>query len=280
MSRPLLHEYEDSTTSALALLTETGAAIGTVAYMSPEQARGEKLDARSDLFSFGVLLYQMATGQLPFQGNTPAIIFDAILNKEPVQIRNLRPELPRRLDDIIRSALTKHRDRRVQSAAELRGILQNIKPLPESGSPSRALSRIWSSRRFLLLFALTFALLVGAATAQLWLQGLFGPKIRSLAVLPLQNASGDIGQEYFAEGMTQALISDLAKISALRVIRAPRKAPHDISRELRVDAIVDGSVARSGENVRLSAKLIQAATNRSVGRELRTGDERRPGVAD
>ena len=139
-----------------------------------------------------------------------------------------------------------------------------MRPVPDTGSPWRGLRRIWSSRRFLLLFAFDIRVVSGSGYGATLAAGLFGPKIRSLAVLPLQNASGDVGQEYFAEGMTQAIIGDLAKISALRVIRAPRKAPHDISRELRVDAIVDGSVARSGENVRLSAKLIQAATNRSL----------------
>jgi serine/threonine protein kinase len=156
-----------------------------VAYMSPEQARGEKLDARSDLFSFGVLLYQMATGKLPFQGNTPAIVFDAILNEEPVPVRHLRPELPRKLEKIIQSALAKERDRRIQSAADLRGILQSVKRELESKSPSPGLVRIWSSHRFPLLFAFALVLIAGAATAHLWLPGLFGPKIQSLAVLPL-----------------------------------------------------------------------------------------------
>ena len=254
-------------TSPLALLTETGAAIGTVAYMSPEQARGETLDARSDLFSFGVLLYQMATGKLPFQGNTPAIIFDAILNEEPIPVRHLRPELPRKLDKIIQSALAKERGSRIQSAADLRAALQSVKRELESTSAPPVLVRVLSSHRVFLLFAFALVLMVGAATAHLWLPGLFGPKIRSLAVLPLQNASGDVAQEYFAEGMTEALITDLSKISALRVIRGPRKASRDLASELHVDAVVDGSVARSSENVRLSAKLIQASTNRSLWAE-------------
>jgi eukaryotic-like serine/threonine-protein kinase len=255
----------EPTTSPLTLMTETGAAIGTVAYMSPEQARGEELDARSDLFSSGVLFYQMATGKLPFQGNTPAVIFDSILNKEPTSVRHLRPEVPRMLDRVIHSTLEKERDRRVQSAAELRTALQGVKH--ELDSRLRWLHTLgtWSSRRrVLLLTALLVVLLVVAGTARIWPPRLFGPKIRSLAVLPLQNASGDMQQEYFAEGMTEALINDLSRISALQVIKAPRKPAREIAHELGVDAIVDGSVTRSGDQVGFSAKVIQATTDRSL----------------
>ncbi len=144
------------------LLTEAGAAIGTVAYMSPEQARGERLDARSDLFSFGVLLYQMATGKLPFEGKTPAVVFAAILNEKPAPVRHLRPELSRKLEHIVQSALAKERDRRPQSAAELRSALQSAKRELESGVPLSGPLNLWRSRRLpLLSTALMAILLIG-----------------------------------------------------------------------------------------------------------------------
>lgn len=256
---------EDVPTTSLAPVTEIGALIGTVAYMSPEQARGEKLDPRSDLFSLGVLLYEMATGTLPFQGNTPAMIFGAILNAKPLPVRHLRPELPRKLEEVIHLALEKDRERRVESAAELRTALQHVRHELELGPRLPAARRPSRRRKLLLLLtALGLAALAGWATAHLWLPVVFEPKIRALAVLPLQNASGDVQQEYFAEGMTEALINDLSKISALQVIRVPRKPARQIARELGVDAIVDGSVTRSGEQVRFSANVIQAATDRPL----------------
>jgi serine/threonine protein kinase/Flp pilus assembly protein TadD len=256
---------EDVPTTSLAPVTETGALIGTVAYMSPEQARGEKLDPRSDLFSLGVLLYEMATGTLPFQGNTPAMIFDAILNAKPLPVRHLRPELARKLEEVIHPALEKNRERRVQSAAELRTALQHVRRELELRPSLPAVRRASRGPKVLLLLtALGLAALAGWATAHAWLPIVFEPKIRSLAVLPLQNASGDVQQEYFAEGMTEALINDLSKISALQVIRVPRKPARQIARELGVDAIVDGSVTRSGEQVRFSANVIQAATDRPL----------------
>ncbi len=127
---------EDSSTATLTHLTDPGDMLGTVAYMSPEQARGEKLDARSDLFSFGVLIYEMSTGQLPFKGNTPALVFDAILNREPLPVRKLRSDLPCELEMIIISALEKDRDLRVRTAAELRAALADLIRKAEARSPS------------------------------------------------------------------------------------------------------------------------------------------------
>src|SRR5262249_32121313 len=124
----------DETRLTASMLTEAGVAMGTVAYMSPEQARGEELDARSDLFSFGVMLYEMVTGLRPFQGSTTALQFDAILNRDPTPVRTLRPDVPRRVEEIVEAALRKDRRVRLQSADEVLKMLTATKQVPENSS--------------------------------------------------------------------------------------------------------------------------------------------------
>jgi len=194
-------------------VTSPGVIVGTIAYMSPEQARGEELDARTDLFSFGAVLNEMATGRQAFSGTT-------------------RVAQPQGLDAIVGKALEKDRDLRYQSAAELRADLRRLKRdagvVPGVKAPSGRIER--------------------------------------LAVLPLTNLRGDPAEEYFADGMTEALITDLAKIGALRVIsrtsvmqyKGARKPLPEIARQLNVDAVVEGSVLRVGERVRITAQLIRA----------------------
>lgn len=244
-------------------LTLPGARMGTAPYMSPEQIRGEPVDARSDIFGFGAVLYEMATGKPAFPGETTAQIRETILTQEPASPRNLNPRVPGALDRIITKALKKKPRERYQRATELRVDL--IRAQSEIGGR-------WPRRAVLAALPL-LAVLVGLG----WRFGWFRPNlgsgnIRSIAVLPLTNLSGDPEQEYFADGMTEELTTDLGQISALRVIsrtsamhyKGTTKTLPEIARELHVDAVVEGSVERSGGKVRITAQLIEAPNDKHL----------------
>ncbi len=261
-------------------LTSPGVAIGTAGYMSPEQVRGEELDARTDVFSFGAVLYEMATGRLAFTGNNPAVILAAILERTPTSVLNLNSDLPPKLEEIINKALKKDRDVRYQTASDLRADLKRVKREASSSqpvvSPTAAPARR-GIRRWWVVAAVGAAIALLAVFAGLNMgglrKGLLGPTsavtIKSLAILPLEDLSGDSQQEYFADGMTEELITNLAKIGALRVVsrssvmryKGTKKPLPEIARELNVDGVVEGSVTRSRNRVRITAQLIYAPTD-------------------
>lgn len=259
------HDLPTATTDTLRAqdLTLPGALMGTAPYMSPEQIRGEPVDGRSDIFSFGAVLYEMATGQPAFSGETTSHIREAILSAEPTSPRKLNPHVPGALELLITKALKKRPLERHQRAAELRADLIRVQG---------EIGRRWRRRAVLATLPL-LGLLVGLGWRFGWLRpGLRTGNIRSIAVLPLANLSRDPEQEYFADGMTEQLTTDLGQISALRVIsrtsamhyKGTNKKLPEIARELDVDAVVEGSVERVGDQVRITAQLVEAPTDRHL----------------
>jgi serine/threonine-protein kinase len=263
---------DPQSTEAARLSTEPGLVMGTAHYMSPEQARGQKVDHRADIFSLGVTLYEMLAGRRPFEGATTSDVMAAILTKEPEPLEELRSEAGPGLAQTVKRCLAKEREERFQTVGELAAQLQSATERSRQ-SPHREARR--GSRP--VRIAATLALLVIAAVVywKLAPKAASDPQIRSLVVLPLENLSGDPAQEYLADGMTDALIGDLAKIGALRVIsrtsamryKGAKKPLPEIASELNVDAVVEGAMQRSGDRVSIRARLIHAGAERQLWAE-------------
>jgi eukaryotic-like serine/threonine-protein kinase len=251
-------------------LTLPGTTVGTAAYMSPEQVRAEELDGRTDLFSFGVVLYQMATGKLPFQGPSSGLITEAILNRDPMPPMRVNPEIPSALQEVIRRALEKDRNLRYQHAADMRAELQRIKRDTESGT-SVAEEQTES--------VLTPTTGHSHSNGKEKGQGSSGQStvlrprrvsknIDSLAVLPFKNASGDPEHEYLSDGITGSLINNLATLPKLRVMaqstvsrfKAREIDPQAVGRELSVRAVLTGRIMQSGGSLRIGTELVDVAT--------------------
>jgi serine/threonine protein kinase len=247
-------------------LTSPGSTLGTIAYMSPEQVRGKELDARTDLFSFGSVLYEMCTGTLPFRGDTSAVIFESILNRAPVPPVRINPDTPAKLEEIINKALEKDRNLRYQHAADMRTDLQRLKRDTESikvvatqASPEKTLKR----RKLWVVLAACIAV-IGLATIGTWyLRSGRAAQIDSLAVLPFTNGGGDANTDYLSDGITESLIGNLVHVPHLKVksrssvfrYKGKEVDVQKVGNELGVPALVSGRVLPRGDSIEVSAEL-------------------------
>ena len=249
------------------MMTQEGTTMGTIAYMSPEQARGEKLDHRTDIWSFGVVLYEMFGGHLPFKGEHDQAVVYSILKEQPQPITELRSEIPASIDQVVAKALEKELDKRYQNIDEL---LDDLKSISEGIVPEEIKARLRKAkllkRKRAILYAGAAGLLIIATVIVLSLFTGGAAAIDAIAVLPLENLTGDPQQEFFVDGATDELIGQLAQIEALRVIsrrsvmkyKGVDKPLPEIAQELGVDALVEGTVLRVGESVRIRVQLIEA----------------------
>jgi len=266
MSAPTLESAEH--------LTSPGSTLGTIAYMSPEQVRGRELDARTDLFSFGAVLYEMCTGMLPFRGDTTGATFDSILNRMPVSPVRINPDTPPKLEEIINNALEKDRDVRCQSAAEIRADLKRLKRNTASGRPevpdlTLRPKRLGTRARFGIgVLALIALLVIG-----IYLRSRrTGAAIDSIAVLPFSNVGADPNTEYLNDGMTESLIDSLSQLPGLTVMSRNsvlRYGGREVDaqaagRELKVQAVLAGRVTQRGNDLSIEAELLNVENNSHI----------------
>ena len=266
--------HAESAATTEEFLTSPGSALGTVAYMSPEQARGEDLDARTDLFSFGVVLYEMATGQQAFAGSTSAVIFNAILTKAPASPVRLNPELPDELARIINKALEKDRELRFQSASEMRADLKRLKRESDSGRTPAVVAEAGKAKpaRRWLLYAALAVVLIATVGIGAYLYFGRGEAIDSIAVMPFVNVGGDPNAEYLSDGMADDIANTLAKSTELRIIagasarmfRGKELDLRDVGSKLNVSGVLEGMLRTNKDQIHVTARLYRAADSSVV----------------
>jgi serine/threonine-protein kinase len=271
-------------TSVTESMEQTHSVSGTLPYMAPEQLLGEDVDARTDLYAAGLVLYEMATGQRPFADLPSGQLIAAILKRSPIPAKALNPKLSVELDHIITKCVEKDPENRYQSAKEmgvdLRWIEREMRSdhsteqVPAKGREPLSSAKRWVTIGAIAAVVLIVAVFLGFPSAKRWVAGRWNGagRIESLAVLPLVNLSGDPNREYLADGMTEELITQLGKAMPLRVIsrqsvmqfKDTTLSLGEIGRKLSVDGIVEGSVVQSGERVRVTARLVDVATEKPL----------------
>jgi serine/threonine protein kinase/Tfp pilus assembly protein PilF len=272
-----------STTTQDDPFTSTGVAVGTVAYMSPEQVRGEELDGRTDLFSLGIVLYEMATGQQAFTGTTSGVVFEAILNRAPTPPVRLNPAVPPQLEQIINKALEKDRGLRYQTASDLRADLRRLKRDTDSAGTLSATSR-YSARYAIrrnwphlvwggVLAALLLVFGLNAGNLRDRVLGRAGSaRIDSIAVLPFANVGKDSKTEYLSDGITESLINSLSQLPNLTVMsrntvfryKDQATDPERVGHDLGVQAILTGRLIQSGDELLISVNLENVQDKRQI----------------
>ena len=271
-----------TTTTGDSHLTSTGVSMGTVAYMSPEQVRGEDLDERTDLFSLGLVLYEMATGRQAFAGNTSGVVFEAILNRAPTPAARLNPAISPQLEQIISKALEKNRALRYRTAADLSTDLQRLKRDTDSAHAFQA-TLVASSerpmkRRWILIWAAVAALVlllfgwnVGGLRDRIF-HGAALQRIDSIAVLPFTNASNDPKTEYLSDGITESLINSLSQLPNLSVMsrntvfryKGQLTDPQKLGHDMGVKAILTGRLIQTGDELMISVSLEDVRESRQI----------------
>jgi eukaryotic-like serine/threonine-protein kinase len=273
LAKASLAEPGDAGETTQEHLTTAGEVLGTIAYMSPEQVRGEPLDSRTDLFSLGAVLYEMATGRHAFAGDTSGTLQEAILNRSPVALGRVNPDVHPRFEDIVNKALEKDRGLRYQSAADLRADLQRVRRDIDSGNLKGATTTVrttadgrWKPGR---LGIAAIAVVIAVIAAAAW-SGLFrarGSAIESIAVLPFENESGDPNTEYLSDGITESLINNLSQLPSLRVsarsavfrYKGSAPDPQRVGQDLRVRAVLSGRLLQRGDTLVVRTELMDVA---------------------
>ena len=274
------------TTSVITDLTSEKAILGTVGYMSPEQIRAKELDARTDLFSFGVVLYEAATGTMPFRGESAGVIFKAILDAAPTPAMRLNPDVPPKLEDIINRALEKDRNLRYQHASEIRAELQRLKRDTESGKSAATVAEAGASTHSRGLFwrlvacgaAVLIAVTVFLAWRSLHSRTSDATPIHSIAVLPFANAGKDPEMDYLGEGISEEITNSLSRLPNLQVMarstvsyyKSRQNDPQGVGHDLHVDAVLTGRVAEHGSELDIETELVNVATGAQLWGERYT----------
>ena len=269
-------------------LTSPGSALGTIAYMSPEQVRGKELDARTDLFSFGAVLYEMCTGMLPFRGDTSGLIFESILNSTPASAVRLNPDTPSKLEETISKCLEKDRNLRYQHASEIRADLQRLKRDTESRKAASITSTAesslnkssWLSKTGIIVTVFSVFALPAALLLYRSLHSKQELAIDSIAVMPITTNDTDINAQVIGDGITASLVESLSQVPNLKVMsrssvmryRGKEIDPKVVGRELNVKAVLIGTLVQRGDNIDLSAELVNASDDTHLwGKEYSRG---------
>ena len=267
----------DTAYTLSANVTETRAFVGTLPYMAPEQFEGRGASTRTDIYAIGAVLYEAATGRRPFTEECASELMQSILHTHPPSPRGLNPAISPSLEAAILKCLEKEPENRYRLARELAADLRSL-PVVVSPPSNAHIARKWTFAAAMVFLLVALTLLLGWNVGG-WRDRLLhsggAPRIQSLAVIPLANFSGDPQQEYFADGMTEELITELSRISALKVIsrtsvmqyKGTKKRLPDIARELGVDGIIEGSVQREGEDVRITVQLLDGPNDRHLWAE-------------